>query len=174
MARFDTSLFSNMWKPITANVPWPFTTGEETKTFFLDLPLPLSVTQKEVPLPNTPTFGSSTAAIYGDSMCLRTCVYPPSANTQRSGTSPVAVCVRSSCWGEPTLGQCLCLYHFPVPETDGRRLLQRKCEPKQSQTRRLKASLTKHHAENLTTKHRFTWSLSFSEVLLRQYYKKFN
>lgn len=56
-------------------------------------------------------------------------------------------CVRSCCRGEPSLGQCLCLYHFSVPETDGHHLLQRKRKPKQSQTRRLKGLLTKHHTE---------------------------
>jgi len=71
------------------NVPWPFTTGDEIKLFFW---IYLSVTQKEASLPNTPIFGSWTVAIHGDSMCLRMCVYPPSANTLRSGTSPVAVC----------------------------------------------------------------------------------
>lgn len=56
--------------------------------------------------------------------CVCVHVWIQSANTPRSGTSPVAVCSR--CRGEPLLGQCLCLYRFPVPETDGHCLLQRK------------------------------------------------
>lgn len=45
---------------------------------------------KSVWLPNAPSFGSRNAAIHGDGVFTYVCIQ--SANTRKSGTSPVAVC----------------------------------------------------------------------------------
>ncbi len=120
----------------------------------------LSVTQKEASLPNTPTFGSWTVAIHGDSMCLRTCVYPPSANTQRSGTSPVAVCALvlprgTIAWPVFMFVSFSCPWNrrpSPSPEET-----QAKTKPNE-ETKRL---TDKTSYRNVKIKVQFTWSLFF-------------
>lgn len=146
-ARSDASLFSNMWMPIRKKRTLTFHNRWWNKNFFFAGSTSLlSVTQKEAWLPNAPTFGSWTAAIHGDSMCLRTCVYPPSANTLRSGTSPVAVCALVLPRG--TVAWPVFMFvSFSCPWNRRPSSSPEETQAKQSQTRRLKGLLRKHHTE---------------------------
>lgn len=155
-ARSDASLFNNMWMPIMDNILWHFTTGDETTTFFLGLPL-CSWSHRRKNSCQTPPHLAAELQPSTELVCAceRVCIHQVPILWDLA--HHLLPCVRSCCRGEPSLGQCLCLYHFPVPETDGHCLLQRKRKPKQSQTRRLKALLTQHQAK--IWKWRFTWSV---------------